>query len=164
MSSMPPVLQFLHLGMAVLLLVGATGLIARPATDKLPSLIDLAAALLAATAMPLTGEAGWWIDMPGRKMVPAIAILAVGLGLFGSRHLVGRLAALALAGFFSFLGFASLHNGTPLAGFMAVKSILFGVVFLLLSWEGAVRIRMALLILLLLAGTVLGVHRDIPYL
>jgi hypothetical protein len=33
-----------------------------------------------------------------------------------------------------------------------------------LPWEGAVRTRMVLLVLLLLAGTMLGVHKDIPVL
>jgi hypothetical protein len=155
-------LESLHLGMAALLLGGVTASLARPDATRLRRLIDIAAALLAATAMPFTGDAGWWIDMPGRKMVPAIAVLALGLAVLGSRSLPGRLATLALAGFFGFLGLASLRNGTPLAGFMAAKSILFGLTLALLPWEGAVRTRMVLLVLLLLAGAMLGVHKDIP--
>lgn len=163
MPPLLPLLQSLHLGMAVLLFVGAAARLATPESARLQRLIDLAIALVAATAMPLTGEAGWWIDMPWRKMVPALAILSLGMAVFGSRGLPGRTATLALAGFFGFLGIASLRNGTPLAGFMAAKSILFGIALALLPWERAVHARMAMLILLLLAGAALGVHKDIPF-
>ena len=158
----PILLESVHLGMAVLLLGGAVARVARPAAPRLQRLMDLSAAVLAVTALPLSGDAGWWIDMPGRKMVPAIALLGLGLAVGGSRRLPGRLATLALAGFFAVLGIASLRNGTPLTGFMAAKSIVFGLALALLPWEGAVRARLLLLILLLLLGSALGLHKDIP--
>ncbi len=119
-------------------------------------------AALAASALPLAGRGGWWIDMPAGKMVPVLAGLSLLLALAGTQRLAGRWAALALAGFYLTLGIASLRNGGPLAAFLAAKALAAGAAIGLAVPASAVRARAAAIILLLGAGAVLGVHGDFP--
>ncbi len=163
MPSVVLLLQLIHVGAVLALLASAATALARPGTPGPARTIDIAAAVLAAFVMPLTGEAGWWIDMPTGRMVPALGILALGPAALGSRSLVGRPTTFALAAFFAVLGAASLRNGGPLGGFMAAKAIVLGLVLALLPWKGAARPRLALMILLLVAGAGLGVHKDLPF-
>jgi hypothetical protein len=162
MSSFHALLGWLHLGGTAALILFAGARLAQPERDSAGRGVAIAAALLAGAALPLASAKGWWLDMPDRIMVPLVGGLALLLGLAGVRRHTGRLAALALAAFFLTLGLASVRNGGPLAGFMAGKAMLFGLVLALLPWEAAVRPRMALLLLAVLATAALGVHRDIP--
>lgn len=167
---MPPLLEpllWLHILASGAVFGLAVARLARPADGRGARALDMAVALLAAAALPLASEGGWWIDMPAQSMVPAIAVLAFALAAFGTHRRMGRLAALALAAFFLTLGMASLRNGGPVAGFLAAKAILFGLMLLCLppalrGAAGAVRWRTALLVVLLATATGLGVHKDLP--
>jgi hypothetical protein len=152
----------LHLAAALLWAGCAIAHLVHPEAQMPRRWEAIAVAAFAAFAMPLAGKGGWWIDMPAGKMVPAVAGLSLALALAGTRGLAGRLAALALAGFYLTLGIASLRNGGPLAGFLAAKALVAGAAIGLLVPQRAVRARAALIILLLGAGAALGVHGDIP--
>lgn len=163
---MPTVLVsliWLHVGAALAALGFAVAHGLKPSASWPVRGVQAAVALLAAAFLPLASEAAWWVDMPGRKMVPIIATLALGLASLGTERVAGRLCTLVLAAFFLTLGAASLRNGAPLAGVMAGKSILLGLLLGLLPWSGAVRWRMGLMILALAAGTGLGASPDMPW-
>lgn len=158
----PVLLSILHASAALVLLGAAASRLARPASVGAARIADVAAAVLAGAVMPLTDAHGWWIDMPVRWMLPLLVLLAAALAVFGSRGTIGRPACLGMASFFMVLGLASFRNGGPLAPFLAGKSILFGFGLALLPWHGGVQLRMALLVLLLAGGAVLGLLEDIP--
>jgi len=163
---MPPAvtaLIWLHVGAALVWACCALVLILVPDRAAVARVGDACAALFAAAAMPFTGQGGWWVDMPADYMVPAVAGLALLLGTLGSQRLLGRLAALALAGFFLTLGLASVRNGGPLAIPVAAKAMLFGLSLALLPWRAAARARALLLLILLMAGAMIGIHREIPF-
>jgi hypothetical protein len=145
-------------------MAAALALLARPQGRVAPRLQDAAAALLAAGACPLLGQGGWWTDMPDGKLVPAIAVLGLGLVVFGTGRLPGRLAALVIAAFFVTLGLVSARNGGPLHGFVAAKAMLAGAAFLLLPWQGGVRLRAALVLVLLGLASASGLHQGFPIL
>jgi hypothetical protein len=162
---MPPALAplpWLHVGAATAAAGFALACLLRPTKGSLHRGLDVAVALVAALALPLASAGGWWVDMPTDKMVPIVIALSGALALFGARNSLGRMPTLALAAFFLTLGMASLRNGGPLMGFLAVKSMLLGLMLALLPLKGAVRPRMALLLVALAAAAVLGAHRDIP--
>lgn len=155
-------LAALHVGLTLALTGLALGRLVWPGNRAAARGLEAALALLAAAALPLAAAGGWWIDMPSKRMVPMIGALALGMGALGTERLVGRLAALALAAFFAVLGLASLRNGGPLPGFLAVKAVLFGLLPALLCWQRGVRPRMVVLLLLLAGGAALGLLEDIP--
>lgn len=162
MSSALAPLLWLHIGATILAAGCALSGLLRPAHGSARRGLEVAVALLAAAALPLASAGGWWIDMPDRWMVPILLGLSSALALFGARAPLGRLPALVLAAFFLTLGAASLRNGGPLMGFLALKTILLGLVLALLPLEKAVRLRMLLLLAALAVAAILGVHRDIP--
>lgn len=162
MPTLAALLAALHVGLTLALTGLALGRLMWPGNSAAARGLEAALALLAATALPLAAAGGWWIDMPFRKMVPMVGALALGMGALGTERLVGRLAALALAAFFAVLGLASLRNGGPLPGFLAVKAVLFGLLPALLCWQGGVRPRMVGLLLLLAGGAAIGLLEDIP--
>lgn len=152
----------LHLA-AALLWAGCAVAQLVAAKAELPRRLEaIAVAAFAASALPLAGRGGWWIDMPAGKMVPAIAGLSLLLALAGTRHLAGRWAALALAGFYLTLGIASLRNGGPLAGFLAAKALVAGAAMAVALPNRGVRALAAIRILLLGTGAALGAHGAIP--
>lgn len=158
-----PLLAGLHLAATLgWLLLAALAAAARSPSGTNARLQALAAGLLAALALPLADARGWWVDMPADKVVPHLAVAAAVLALAGPRTLPGRLAALALAGFFLALGAAALRNGTPLPPWVAAKAMMLGAALALLCLPG--RRAAGLTAALLLVATVLGVHRDIPLL
>lgn len=157
-------LAWLHAGAAIAWMAAALALLARPQGRAAPRLQDAAAALLAAGTCPLLGDGGWWAHMPDSKLVPAVAVLGFGLALFGTGKLPGRLSALVLGAFFATLGLVSAHNGGPLHGFVAAKAVLAGAAFLLLAPGGAVRVRAALVLVLLAVASASGLHQDFPIL
>jgi hypothetical protein len=162
MPSLLAPLLWLHLGAAAALLVLALLRLARPEAPRAARACDSAAALLAASVLPLAGAGGWWADMSVSKMVPLITALALALAAFGAHRAQGRLAALALAAFFVTLGLVSLRHGGPLPGVLSGKAVLLGLMLALLPLPGAVRLRMLLLIVLLAAVTGLALLGTIP--
>jgi hypothetical protein len=144
----------------MLLAAGIAGL--RHAPTWLGRLQAVAAALLAGLALPLASAGGWWVDMPAAQVVPHLAVAAALLALAGAHRSPGRLAALALAGFFLALGAVAFRNATPLPPWVAAKALLLGVALALLCVPG--RWAAGLTLALLLAAAVLGVHRDVPFL
>jgi hypothetical protein len=100
-------LPLLHLGATLGWSAASLALLIRPDGALPARLQDWAAATLAAFTMPLLDHGGWWVDMPGRYMVPALAALGLALALFGSARLPGRLTALLLGAFFLTLGLVS---------------------------------------------------------
>lgn len=156
MPTVPALLICLHIGAGFAALGFAVVRSARPDAAWPVHGLRTAVALLAAASLPLASEAGWWVDMPGRKMVPIIATFALGLAALGTERQTGRLCALVLAAFFLTLGLASLRNGAPLAGLTAGKSILLGLLLGLLPWSGAGRLWIGVVIAVLAAGAGLG--------
>jgi hypothetical protein len=140
----------------------AVWLLARPRAIAPRRLQELCAALLAGGALPLAGWGGWWVDMTGAKMLVPVGALAVTLAVAGCRALAGRLATLALAGFFVTMGIVTLHHGGPLPPFAAAKAMLLGGALLLLPWSGAVRLRSLAVLPLLAAAACLGAMGEIP--
>jgi hypothetical protein len=155
-------LAWLHVGLTLALTGLAVARMVRPGSPGAARGLEVATALLTAAALPLASAGGWWIDMPSSKMVPLVAALALGVGIFGTTRLFGRLAALALAAFFLTLGLASLRNGGPFTGFLGVKAILLGLLLALLVLRPALRLRMLAIALLLAGGAVLGLLGDVP--
>ena len=162
MPSLLAPLLWLHLGAAAALLVLALLRLARPEAPRAARAGDSAAALLAASVLPLAGAGGWWADMSVSQMVPLVATLALALAAFGAHRAPGRLAALALAAFFATLGLVSLRHGGPLPAVLSGKAALLGLMLALLPMPGAVRLRMALLIALLVAAAALALLGAIP--
>lgn len=78
-------------------------------------------------------------------------------------HIIGRMAACALAGLWMMVGAASLRHGTPLLPYMAAQSFLLGAAILLLPPRGRPRWRQAAVLILLLLAAMVGFHRDIPF-
>ena len=159
-----PLLPLLHAGAAIAWIASILAILAHPQGRVAPRLQDAAAALLAIGICPLLGQGGWWIHMPASKLVPAVAVLGLGLAAFGSGRLPGRLSALVLAAFFGTLGLVSARNGGPLPGFVAAKAVLAGAAFLLLPFQSAVRLRAALVLLLLGLASASGLQQDFPIL
>jgi hypothetical protein len=158
----PALLGALHLAATVgwlLLAAAVAGL--RDAPAWVGRLQAVVAALLAGLALPLASAGGWWVDMPAPHVVPHLAAAAALLALAGVQRLPGRLAALALAGFFLALAVVALRNGSPLPPWVAAKALILGLALVLLCVPA--RRAAGLTVALLLAAAVLGVHRDIPF-
>lgn len=99
-------------------------------------------ALMVPSSLLMLAAGGWWPGFPAWLLWPGIAIGLFWLALVWYAHLndssPGALAARraegvlrwGLAGFYLALGIGALRNGgVPLPGFLAVKSILFGLIF-----------------------------------
>jgi uncharacterized membrane protein len=99
-------------------------------------------ALMVPSSLLLLKLGPWWPDMPGWLLIAGIAVGLVWLALVWTAHLhdqtpLARRARAVedplkwlLAGFYLVLGAISLVHGHPLAGFVAWKSLLFGLIFL----------------------------------
>jgi hypothetical protein len=167
---MPPpetLLAWLHQGAAGLWLVAALVLLASGRSTGAAALFQrLAIAAMAGTLPHLLREGGWWVDLPGRFMVPALAAGAA-LSLFGPRRLLGQLATLALAGFCLAVAAASARNGwLPLHPWLAAKAWLMGLALLLAAFPAtdAPRVRAGATVALLLAAGLIGMHAELPFL
>ncbi|PZU49881.1 MAG: hypothetical protein DI568_04460 [Sphingomonas sp.] len=156
---LPAASSLLWLLATLWLLVRASGSV--PAGRHLAALQSLSAALLSATATPWLKSSGYWLDASD-KLVATAALLSLTMAVLPS-HIIGRMAACALAGLWMMVGAASLRHGTPLLPYMAAQSFLLGAAILLLPPRGRPRWRQAAVLILLLLAAMVGFHRDIPF-
>ncbi|MGL6042891.1 MAG: hypothetical protein ACRC1J_03125 [Sandaracinobacteroides sp.] len=154
----------MHIALALAWLAGTALLLIQRRTEGPAEQVARAAAALLAATIPLYLQAGgWWVDMPGRFLVPGAAVIGIA-ALLGPRIAVGRLALLVLAGFYLALGTLAIRNSTPLPLPMAAKAVLLGAALLLAAASGrpGARIRQALTLALLLAAGAAAFLDELP--
>jgi len=99
-------------------------------------------ALMVPSSLLMLAAGGWWPGFPSWLLWPGIGIGLFWLALVWHAHLkegsagavlarrVEGVLRWGLAGFYLALGLAALRNGgVPLPGFLALKAILFGLIF-----------------------------------
>jgi len=98
-------------------------------------------ALMVPSSLLLMKLGPWWPDMPDWLLQVGIAIGLFWLGLVWFAHMndqtpraktaraIENPLKFLIMGFYLTLGSVSLLNGTPLAGFVAWKALLFGLIF-----------------------------------